>query len=228
MKSVSKLLKRVGLLAAILISALGTQSALAAIGTVVGSKHDFTTGTYRGVNNPASPTGQVCIYCHAPHNNTNAGGTLLWNRAASAAVYVPYSSPTMNGAPSATIAPVSKVCLSCHDGTIAVDSYGTFTGTVFATGTALIGPNLSNDHPISFAYNAALVTADPGLRAVNTNVTIGATNTGSIDAKMLFGGQMECASCHDVHNSAARTAVQSKLLTVSSAGSAICTTCHIK
>lgn len=227
-------LTKASLAVASLLLVFGATTAQAAIGTIVGSKHDFTTGTYRGTNNAVSPTGQVCIYCHAPHNNTNAAGNLLWNRAASAATYIPYSSPTMQAspAPSATINAISKVCLSCHDGSIAVDSFGTFTGSVVATGTALIGPNLSNDHPISFVYNATLVTADPGLRAVSTAATIGAANVGTIESKMLFGATgaatLECASCHDVHNSLAGTAVQSKLLKITTDGSKLCITCHAK
>lgn len=219
-----------GRIAAALLFAAAAPAAMAAPGTIVGSKHDFTSGaaTYKGTNNA---TGQVCIYCHAPHNNQSAAGTLLWNRAASAAVYTPYSSPTMNGTPVAAVGAISKVCLSCHDGTIAVDSYGTFTGATSVTGVALIGPNLSNDHPISFTYDTALATADGALKDPSTaNVTIGTggTNTGTIAAKMLFSGKLECASCHDVHNTVSRTAVQSKLVVMTTAGSALCVSCHNK
>ena len=225
-------LQRASLAVASMLLVFGATTAQAVTsGTIVGSKHDFSSSTYKGTNNASL---QVCIYCHAPHNNTNAAGNLLWNRAASNAVYTPYSSPTMQAspAPSATINPISKVCLSCHDGSLAVDSYGTFTGTVKATGTALIGPDLSNDHPISFVYNAALVAQDTGLRAVTTAVTTGTSSAGTIDSKLLFGTAgaktLECASCHDVHNSAANTAEQVKLLKITTAASALCTTCHIK
>ena len=218
-------LKGVGL-AVILVSALGMQSAMASPGTIVGSKHDFSASGYSGTNNTNA---QVCIYCHAPHNNLSAAGALLWNRAASTATYIAYSSPSMNGAPTATsMGPTSKVCLSCHDGAIAVDSYGTFTGATKASGAVKIGPDLSNDHPIGFTYDAALVTLDPGLKAITSNALIGNQTSGTIDTKMLFGGKVECASCHDVHNSLAGTAVQDKLLRITSAASAICRTCHIK
>lgn len=219
-------------IATALLFAAAAPAAMAAVGTIVGSKHDFTAGggTYKGTNNSND---QVCIYCHAPHNNKSASGTLLWNRALSTAVFTAYSSPTMNGTPAAAVGPISKVCLSCHDGTIAVDSYGTFTGSVpiSGTSTAKIGPDLSNDHPISFAYNTALATSDGALKDPSTtNVTIGTggTNTGTIAAKLLFSDQMECASCHDVHNTSARTAVESKLVVVTTAGSALCRSCHNK
>jgi predicted CXXCH cytochrome family protein len=218
------------LVAVAAFAALGAQSASAAIGTIVNSKHDFSatgpSATYKGTST------QVCVYCHAPHNG--GGTTLLWNHAASAATYTLYTKTTSStmdatiGQPGA----VSKLCLSCHDGTVAVDSFGGATGNKLATGVANLGTDLSNDHPIGFAYNAALVTADPGLRAVSTAATIGTGNTGTIETKMLFGASgaatVECASCHDVHNSTSGTAVESKLLRQTTAGSALCMTCHIK
>ena len=223
-------LQRASLAVASLLLVFGVTTAQAAIGTVVGSKHDFsTTGpvAYRGAST------QTCIYCHAPHNTTST--TLLWNRAANAVTYTLYNaaiSSTMDatvGQPGA----VSKLCLSCHDGTVAIDSFGGATGSKMATGSANLGGTaLSNDHPIGFPYNDALVTKDPGLRAVSTGVTIGTGNTGTIENKMLFGATgaatVECASCHDVHNSATGTAVEAKLLKITTVSSALCTTCHIK
>jgi predicted CXXCH cytochrome family protein len=209
--------------AALLFFAVATQFAIAAIGTVVGSKHDFSaTGpnaTYKGTNT------QVCIYCHAPHSNP--GTTPLWNHATSAATYTLYASGTLN-ATMAQPGGVSKLCLSCHDGTVAVDSFGGATGTKMVTGSPLLGTDLSNDHPIGFTYDAALVGLDPGLKAVSSAVTIGAGNTGTIDNRLLIGGKMECASCHDVHNSTAGTAVESKLVRITTAGSALCIACHNK
>jgi len=211
------------LVAAILFFAFGTQSALAAVGTIVGSKHDFSASgpnaSYKGTGN------QVCVYCHAPHASTTA--TPLWNHASTAATFSLYASPTLN-ATMAQPGGVSKLCLSCHDGTVAVDSFGGATGTKSVTGSTLLGIDLSNDHPIGFTYDAALVTLDPGLKAITSAATIGTGNTGTIDSKMLFAGKMECASCHDVHNSTAGTAVEAKLLKITTAGSALCTTCHIK
>ncbi len=223
MKSESKNLTWAWLVAAALFFAFGTQSVTAAIGTVVGSKHDFSasgpSATYKGTGT------QVCVYCHAPHASTTS--TPLWNHASTAATFTLYTSSSLN-ATMAQPGGVSKLCLSCHDGTVAVDSFGGATGTKLVTGSPLLGTDLSNDHPIGFTYDAALVTADPGLRAITTAATIGTGNTGTIDSKMLFAGKMECASCHDVHNSTSGTAVESKLLKITTVGSALCTTCHIK
>ena len=172
MKSESKNLTWAWLVAAALFFALGTQSATAAIGTIVASKHDFSASgpnaTYKGTGT------QVCVYCHAPHASTAL--TPLWNHASTAATFTLYTSSTLN-ATTAQPGGVSKLCLSCHDGTVAVDSFGGATGTKLVTGSPLLGTDLSNDHPIGFTYDAALVTADPGLRAITTAATIGTTAT---------------------------------------------------
>lgn len=185
--------------------------------TIVGSKHDFpnTWGA------PAA-TDQICIYCHTPHD---ASATLkpLWNHTATAfGAYTVYSNTTMN----ATVgqpAGISKMCLSCHDGTVAVDSYGGAVGSNMVTlGSGLVGTDLSNDHPVSFVYDAALATADGELKNPTTTTWNG---TQTITTGLLgTGGTMECSSCHDVHG----TTVATGLLRKSNAASALCLTCHSK
>ena len=228
MKSESKHMTWAWLLTAILFFALGTQSALAAIGSIVGSKHDFNVN---GPSNFAGGSVQVCVYCHAPHAATTA--TPLWNHQSSAATYTMYTSPTLNATMGSQPGNTSKLCLSCHDGTVAIDSFGgtgaASTNKFGPTSPQNLGTNLGNDHPIGFAYDATLVTADPGLHdPVSTNVTIGTGNSGTIATKMLIAGQVECASCHDVHNSTTGTAQEAKLLRVTATGSAICIVCHKK
>ena len=172
---------------------------------IAGSPHDFSA---RGWG-----TTEVCIFCHAPHNTT--GGTPLWNHKATAATFTLYSSTTLN-ATLAQPAGVSKLCLSCHDGTVAVDSYGTRTGATNVAGTRLIGTDLSNDHPIGFAYTAALATADGGLVAP-------ASASQVVAGVPLYGSQLECASCHDVHNN-----TLGSFLRMANTGSALCVKCHTK
>jgi predicted CXXCH cytochrome family protein len=193
----------------------------ASAGTIVGSAHDFSAQGWA--------SGQICLPCHTPHKaNTTVADAPLWNHALSTAVYTLYASPTMD----ATLAQpggVSKLCLSCHDGTVAINSFGGTTGTTFIGTGAKIGPDLRGEHPIGFTYDAALSTADGALKNPATaSVTIGAgaqTKTGTIAATVLYGGKLECASCHDVHNTFTNGG---SLLKVSSAGSAICITCHSK
>ncbi len=194
-----------------------TQSVMAGI---TGSAHDFKAATW-------NTGGQICIVCHAPHNNGSTG--LLWNHTQSTATYTLYSSSTLNASSLNTTGPQTKLCLSCHDGTVAVDSFtgkaGTPAAGVISTlnniGGGTVGgttANLADDHPVGFAYNAALFGADPGLK-----------DPASLPATIkLFGttGQMECATCHDVHNGTGTIA--SKLLRVGNTASALCLTCHNK
>ena len=145
----------------------------------------------------------------------------LWNHQTTAATFTLYASSTTNaviGQPDAS----SKLCLSCHDGTIALENFGaTTTGTHFITGVYNIGTGLNNDHPVSFTYDAALATADGGLR---NPATYASGLGGTIATDMLIGGKLQCASCHDVHN---KTGLP-KLLIKTNGISALCLTCHIK
>lgn len=191
-------------------------------GTITGSAHDFTSKAWSG--------GRICVACHAPHNtDTSVSDAPLWNHKNSAQVYTLYSSPTTKatiGQPSGN----SKLCLSCHDGTVAVDSFGGTTGATMISAVNNLGSSLKDDHPIGFAYDTSLATSNGSLFDPTTKqVTIGSgtqIKTGSISSVMLYGGKMECDSCHDVHNTF--TAATTGLIKVSQNGSALCLTCHNK
>lgn len=194
-------------------------------GSISGTAHDFSANTWSG--------GEICVVCHTPHGaDTSVVEAPLWNHDVTTTAFTTYNSPTFNsttGQPAGS----SKLCLSCHDGTIAVDSFGGATGTNFlnAADPKTVGANgdLSNDHPISFAYDTALAATDGGLFDPSiATATIGTgaqTKTGTLADVMLLGGQVQCASCHDVHNTFAAT---QPLLKISNAGSGLCLTCHNK
>lgn len=201
-------------------------SGFASAGSIVGTVHDFTTKAWSG--------GQICVACHTPHGaNTSVSTAPLWNHTITTATYTVYSNTsTLNatvGQPDGT----SKLCLSCHDGTVALDSFGGgASSTTFMTGTKAVAADsagLSNDHPISFTFDDTLAATDGALYPPSsTNVTIGAAGrqkTGTIANTMLFSGKVQCASCHDVHNTFTDGA---KLLRISLTGSKLCLTCHNK
>ena len=183
--------------------------------SIIGSAHDFSSASW-------NTTGQICIVCHAPHNaDVSVNDAPLWNHQSTVATFTPYSSASLNatvGQPDAS----SKLCLSCHDGTVAVDNFGgTTSGTFFITGNSLIGTDLNDDHPVSFIYDPALAIADGGLAdPTSTNSGLG----GTISQDLLIGDKVQCASCHDVHNASGLD----KLLIKSNAQSDLCLTCHIK
>lgn len=176
--------------------------------TISGTSHDLSANGW-GSN-------ELCVFCHTPHNATTAvTAAPLWNHGVTAVTnYGTYTSATLNstvGQPG----DISKLCLSCHDGTVAVDTYGTRTGTNFMTGGALVGTDLSNDHPVGFTYDATLATADGGLKDPTTASTIAPA--------LLFAGKMECASCHNAHSDQ-----YGAFLRGSNSGSALCLACHTK
>lgn len=96
--------------------------------SVVNSRHNMThrqasEGVSAGI--AMSPYrneyGEVCVYCHTPHSSNTTTMAPLWNRTMREAFYTNYNSTTLDGI---IVAPGvnSLTCLSCHDGTTAVDS----------------------------------------------------------------------------------------------------------
>lgn len=203
----------------LVLTAVSLVTGLSAFAAITGSVHDFSGETW-------NTGGQICAVCHTPHSASSALSAPLWNHAVTTATFTPYSSSTLNatvGQPN----PSSKACLSCHDGTVALDNFGgRTTGTNFISGNDNLGTNLANDHPISFAYDATLAGNDGGLYDPTTK-TVTALG-GTIDAKMLIGHNLECGSCHDVHRDKGDSPTAGKLLLVNNTSSALCLACHIK
>lgn len=186
---------------------------------------------------------EVCRPCHTPHN-VIANQDYLWNRAAPTASYTlynvahPYTVYTSNY--SAGLDSASKVCLSCHDGTIAVDNYGGVTTGTHRVPTAYqVGAsgNLRNDHPVGLSYPGLTGTtvaswvwaAQPGYMNP-TAAVFSADGNGTakgVQLVQLPSGQwgVGCSSCHDAHNSYPGMA---NLLRTSMQYSFLCLKCHDK
>jgi predicted CXXCH cytochrome family protein len=180
-----------------------------------------------------STTDEICVFCHTPHGGTTDAP--LWNRNYTPGSFTMYTSPTMDMNVGVTgPESVSAACLSCHDGTTAFDSLINEPGNgndAIATWTwaggnnkmdgtispvAYLGTDLSDDHPISIAYDTTL---DPDFNAIVNNYV------GSLP---LYPGsqsanQVECGSCHNPHED-----ILPAFLRISNAGSAICVSCHQK
>ncbi len=111
--------------------ALTSWAGLAAAQTsVVGSSHDLSATGKDVVSAATQAQGQVCVYCHMPHNATNVGAP-LWNRTNSTTSFTMYSQTNsatfiINAGDTNTAAravgSVSLACLSCHDGVTAFNS----------------------------------------------------------------------------------------------------------
>ncbi|MCM2277343.1 MAG: cytochrome c3 family protein [Oligoflexia bacterium] len=195
----------------------GCLGALIAL-VLIGNAHAGITETKHNFSTTGWAMGEICLPCHTPHGGNKAvkADAPLWNHALSTATYTLYTSDTMNavvGQPDGT----SKLCLGCHDGTVALDSFGRYVGTTFKT----VRLDRSGSHPISFTYDSALATADGTLWDPATHTT---EHGGTIDQDMLHFGKVQCTSCHDVHGRYGNE----KLLRIHNAGSALCMTCHNK
>jgi predicted CXXCH cytochrome family protein len=182
--------------------------------SVVNTVHNLSvsgTGTVK-----ATSETEVCVFCHTPHNSNPTGP--LWNRNDPGATYVLYNSSTLQAVPGQPDGS-SVLCLSCHDGTIALgDVISRVTDISFSggitrmpAGKSNLTTDLSDDHPVSFLYNAALALSDGQLKdpsAVSYPVS-------------LENGKIQCISCHDPHKN-----LYSKFLVASTQFSGLCFKCH--
>lgn len=141
--------------------------------SIIGSQHDFSTNSWANHN--------VCQTCHIPHDSLGATPAPLWNHTLSQQSYVTYSSPQFLDTVGISSAPQpdgpSLACLSCHDGTVAINSFVTVpfgaqtNPAVFVTGNAVVaegGNDISHNHPISFVYDSTLANKDGTLVNPNT------------------------------------------------------------
>jgi predicted CXXCH cytochrome family protein len=184
-------------------------------GQITGSPHDFSRESWS--------QGQICLPCHAPHFAPSDDNAPLWNHELSTATYTLYSSGSLEATPGQPRG-ISKLCLSCHDGTVAIDSFGGQTGSRFIDGDVDFGTDLSDHHPVSFIFDDALAIQDGQLFPPSTTPSGIAGANGTIQTDMLSTNSVECSSCHDVHNAFN----QEDLLVKSNDGSALCMTCHDK
>jgi hypothetical protein len=178
---------------------------------IANTKHNLTS-TGPGPNKTTS-TDQICVFCHTPHGADTSASVPLWNKKLPANTYQTYkdlNTSTLNG----EILPVGSVslaCLSCHDGTQAMDNIinapgsggfdvtgGGITGLNFTwsngadtlTGTPIpnLGTDLRNDHPIGIEYCGG------GLNGTATTVSGTCKNPdfvqASVQTKTVNGNQV--------------------------------------
>lgn len=188
---------------------------LSADESVVNSKHNLSTsgrGTIRALNED-----EVCIFCHAPHNT--APQTPLWNRHNPTAYYRIYQSSTTDARIDQP-GLASKMCLSCHDGTIALGLVLSrdpndpipMNQPFMPTGPSNLTNDLSDDHPVGFRFDRQLSNRDPQLRSPDLV---------SRQVKLGERGQLECTACHDPHNNEL-----GNFLRITEQRGALCNTCH--
>lgn len=176
---------------------------------------------------------QICVFCHTPHNADPAQP--LWNHQLSAVqTYRTYWSNTLQAYTEAeshawTVDGYSKLCLSCHDGTIALgaimnraNKYNESrsenilmepsscidgSGRLIDGGpecTGYLGTNLSGGHPISVVLDQALIAKrnDPslGLSHIKLPDDVHVKLYPSPAHGCFSRCAVQCTSCHDPHS----------------------------
>jgi predicted CXXCH cytochrome family protein len=195
------------------VVALAALAPPAMAGTNIANTVHNLTPTGRGVFRAAEPAG-LCVYCHTPHSAAPQAG--LWNREVSGVTYQIYESATLKAQvkqPDGS----SRICLSCHDGTLAMGTlkhaeHGVQPKLGLLTGRTVLGTNLTADHPVSFVYDSALAAnrgelADP--RSLPKTI------------KLDQNKELQCTSCHDPHEDG-----RSHFLRTEMRDGALCLDCH--
>lgn len=186
------------------------------------SRHNFASSGWSG--------GEICKPCHIPHHANPSDGA-LWNHEMSSATYTLFDG---SSGTSADFDARTRLCMGCHDGTVALDSFGGTTGTNFIGVAGNVGTDLSRDHPIgkdaqyptsgtSSSFNIAVISSSGTSAKVGTSpnqLSVRAWVDGSGATKYV----VSCGTCHNVHN---RGNIP-HMLYLTNASSALCLVCHIK
>ena len=184
---------------------------------IASSSHDFSTMAWSG--------GEICKPCHTPHNAIS-GQPRLWNHELTTATYTMHGG---TGTATVDFDQVSRMCLSCHDGTVALDSFGGTSGTSFIPGDANLGINLTDDHPVGSDAEYppspqpswwAGAFKDP--TALPSAIRLKDWTNPSNAVRKVVG----CTTCHNAHNRG--NFGNGAMLTMSNSASALCLGCHIK
>ncbi len=175
---------------------------------------------------------EVCKFCHVPHNAEAV--TPLWGHTLSQAQYqtpelklaskIPIPAPQPDGS--------SRLCLSCHDGTVALGDVAGEAGGIRMRGAerlrpghrGFIGTDLTGSHPISFvvpdsAGDRFAGDTDMGLHPLSVI-------TADQEVRLDPSGKMQCTTCHDAHSDAYYQPGQVPRFWVKPTYAGVCLTCH--
>jgi cytochrome c553 len=205
-----------------------------------------TTNLWAGGNTglkASSPS--VCGECHDVHKSPDPTKGPLWIHAPSSQIYKTYDhagSETFDALGlTVSLGTSSKACLSCHDGTVGINQQlklgldGTTTPTANWLGNTNAGPvtvpagyilavngnDLTHVHPIGISYDQASTALATRYGVTELLPKSGTFLTSTLTVQAQLKGpsqsQMECSTCHDIHNT--RTIPH---------GQSLCLSCHIK
>ena len=221
---------------------------LSANAKIANTKHNLSSSGVGTIK--ATSETEICAFCHIPHD-TRAGKP-LWNRETPATDYMykseymsrtNYATPNTLGMNKDEPGIISRQCLSCHDGTIAIgdiymirgsllgdkviDMIGLQSGDTLSLGDmGYLGTDLSIHHPVGVEYNPNNVKFfDIGSKSIELQQP----PLRDVRLYKYFGEDyIECSSCHDPHSE------NRKFLRVPTKSSyaqtiqTLCTNCHDK
>jgi len=153
--------------------------------SIATTKHNLGTSGSGIATNTFSGTGEICVFCHTPHGADTGAPVPIWNRlltpGAGYSTYDQLGTSTLD-AQVLAVGSVSLACLSCHDGTQAMNvminqpgsgGWNTAGGTLSGSWTGpanlttgklsynsvvYIGTDLRNDHPVGMQFCGGGIT----------------------------------------------------------------------
>lgn len=176
---------------------------------------------------------EVCKFCHIPHNAEVP--VPLWGHAVSKAQF---ETPLIRGR-SQVLEPApqpdgsSRLCLSCHDGTVAL---GDIKGSprpiqmvggdrLAASRKGFLGTDLSGSHPISFRVRDAGAAGEDQARDMGLQpLSVMESDT---DVRLDAHGKMQCTTCHDSHSDRYYLEGRVPRFWVKPTVDEVCLTCHV-
>ncbi len=214
---------------AAVVGLAGLPLAAQSVGNVAGTVHNLSVsgpGEIRALSET-----EICKFCHIPHNAVVPRP--LWGHALSEVDRyevgdIHSGSGTMLRAPQPDGS--SRLCLSCHDGTVALGEIA--SGVVAMAGRqhlvpgqrGFLGTNLDGSHPISFVY------PDRDPTQFDTSIDMGVKPLVAVqdDAAVQLDdqGKMQCTTCHDPHADRYYRAGVVPRFWVKPTVAEVCLTCH--
>lgn len=161
-------------------------------GTIRNTKHNL--GSAGTGTNKVADTGEICIFCHTPHGGDNNAPVPLWNKVLTTSVFKTYDQlgTSTYDAAQAKIGSVTLACLTCHDGSQAIDNIinAPGSGGYDATGGGVNGLgwtwSAAGANPMSVDANGAFLAGPDG---GGTNiVNLGSDLTNDHPVSMQYGG----------------------------------------
>ncbi|MBF0428335.1 MAG: cytochrome c3 family protein [Magnetococcales bacterium] len=158
------------------------------VGGIAYTRHNLTqstTGISSAMMTVRNNYGEVCVYCHTPHGANENIAAPLWNRTFKDTTYQTYDQLGTSTLTATVNAPGlnSLTCLSCHDGTVAIDSI------INMPGSGRYNANSRTSHQEAFLDSWVAV---PGQTTVS-----GKHHALAENSPATTGG---CLSCHSGPN----------------------------